>query len=140
MIEICRRSLPEEACGVLATTGGGAGEAVSTTNAPARIDTVIPIANCHPMAKNSFRFCPEDWIDAYYSMQKNRQQLVGFFHSHPATPPLPSTRDLNGLLWTTASAAKGRLSYWIISLRQPLEPKAAAYEIAGNRFIPLMLA
>lgn len=128
LIHYCRITLPQEACGVLAASAQGR-----------RIDTVIPITNGHPEAATSFSFSPGEWIRACYSMQKNRQKLVGFFHSHPLTPPFPSTRDLNGITGAPGSALQGDgLSYWIVSLQNPTDPKLGVYRMEGTRLIPLM--
>lgn len=139
LVRLCLAAMPEEACGILV----GRFSAADTSDPSAGGDATIlqvsglhPIANISPTPSNRFAFSPEDWIRAHYDMQKNRQSLVGFYHSHPATPPVPSAADREGLPGYVSG-----ISYWIIS------PDAAGrnvrmqpYWLLDQRFEPLMLA
>lgn len=87
LIEGCREALPLEACGVLLGASDAAVLAVSDA-------LFIPNAAADPLA--SFAFEPCAWIAAAFAAQKSRREVVGFFHSHPASPPAPSDRDLRG--------------------------------------------
>ena len=122
LLDYCTGILPYEACGLLART--------ENCN---YIDTVIPIANAHPSPANSFSFDPGDWTDAYYSMQKSRQQLVGFFHSHPHSGSIPSTRDSQGF------PLQSGFQYWIVSFPEPSEPLVKPYYHDGELFMPISL-
>lgn len=122
LIEVCRQKLPEEACGVLARSE------YST-----HIDVIIPIPNAHHKPLHSFSFHPEHWTDVFYTMQKNRQQLVGFYHSHPGTDPFPSVQDKSGYIHETG------LTYWIISLKQTTAPTIVPYSSINGRFESLSL-
>ncbi|MCR2803239.1 M67 family metallopeptidase [Paenibacillus soyae] len=123
LIDICRQRYPQEACGVLARSEGSQA-----------IDIVIPIANGHANPIRSFSFDPEQWTAAFFSMQKNRHQLVGFFHSHPASEPHPSLRDTDGFL------PQSELSYWIVSLLDWNHPIVQPYlRSEGRPFAPLPL-
>ncbi|MFC3804136.1 Mov34/MPN/PAD-1 family protein [Cohnella sp. GCM10012308] len=83
----CRQTLPYEACGVLL---GASREAVLA------ICDFLFIQNAAADPANAFAFEPDSWIAAAYAAQKSRQQIIGFFHSHPSSPPLPSDSDLRG--------------------------------------------
>lgn len=87
LIEGCREALPLEACGVLL---GASDDAILT------VSDAIFIPNAAPDPQASFAFEPSAWIAAAFAAKKSRRTVVGFFHSHPASPPLPSDRDLRG--------------------------------------------
>lgn len=119
---ICQKSLPFEACGLLGQTVGSAS-----------IDCIVEIRNVHPAPKHAFAFDPEEWTNAYFSMQKNRQQLVGFFHSHPHTRALPSIKDLEG--WLPQSG----FHYWIVSMVNEGLPIVQPYCSEQGDLIPVPL-
>ncbi|MFD2329692.1 Mov34/MPN/PAD-1 family protein [Cohnella sp. GCM10020058] len=87
LTEGCRLTLPFEACGALL---GAYHEAVFV------ISDFLFIQNAAVNPANAFAFEPGSWIRAAYAAQKSRQQIIGFFHSHPSSPPLPSDSDLRG--------------------------------------------
>ncbi|SFE36937.1 Proteasome lid subunit RPN8/RPN11, contains Jab1/MPN metalloenzyme (JAMM) motif [Paenibacillus algorifonticola] len=120
LIAACREALPREACGIM-------------TGEPdtGKIVDVTAIANVHPSPATAFAFAPDDWVKAYYRMQKSRQSLLGFFHSHPTSPPHPSTADELGI-----HSDDLFLSYWIISLQQPLQPELQVFYYMNGCFQP----
>ncbi|WP_051250755.1 M67 family metallopeptidase [Paenibacillus harenae] len=130
LIRICSEANPQEACGILASC-----QTPDSSDAvhPLVIDTVIPIRNAHTSPGNAFSFDPAEWTRAYYDMQKNRQSLVGLFHSHPRTKALPSTSDADGFMPASS------LSYWIVSLQDEENPQVQPYVREHGAFIPLVL-
>ncbi|MCQ6560929.1 M67 family metallopeptidase [Paenibacillus mendelii] len=127
LIQTCTVALPYEACGVLAAHDAGV-----KSPGIVRINAVYPIRNAAQDQEHVFSFEPQDWIAACYAIQKNRQSLVGFYHSHPGTPPLPSTADAIGIRHAAA------MTYWIVSLANPKQPDVQPYQVSGSSFIPLM--
>ncbi|MHA6483673.1 M67 family metallopeptidase [Paenibacillus sp. strain BS8-2] len=125
MMTSCRLQLPHEACGLIVR-----GEHSDSA------DIVIPIRNIHPAPQHAFAFDPEEWTKAYFSIQKNRQLLVGYYHSHPRSAAAPSTRDHEG--WLPQSG----LIYCIVSLADTRYPEVMTYTFVQDQFvpIPLMLA
>lgn len=135
LVQICIDAKPLEACGIVASSGASSaaspvltGEAVLPV-----IDTIIPIKNIHINPTYAFSFDPAEWTAAYYEMQTNRQSLVGLFHSHPRTEPIPSSFDTEGFL------PASELSYWIVSLRNPEAPHVQPYRRIQGVFVPLQL-
>lgn len=122
LLRICRESFPSEACGVLAQE-----------EASEHIDTVYSILNVHPDPSASFAFDPQEWTSTYFRMQKNRQRLVGFFHSHPHTAAIPSLRDHKGYVQTPD------VSYWIISFANSSAPVVQPYCLEHGTFYPVHL-
>ncbi|MBE9914336.1 M67 family metallopeptidase [Paenibacillus donghaensis] len=76
--------LPYETCGVLQGRADMDG---------LWIDNFIPIRNAAPDPLHHFSLHPEDWTKACL----RGDGLIGLFHSHPHSPPLPSSEDLRQL-------------------------------------------
>lgn len=118
MTGYCLSALPDEACGLLTAS------ASPDSRGGALIDGIVPIRNAAAHPKAHFSFHPADWVQAYYDTRKNRQTIVGFFHSHPASAPVPSTSDEAGWLeWS----GNGPYTYWIVSLWNDERPECRAY-------------
>ncbi|MCW3792364.1 M67 family metallopeptidase [Paenibacillus sp. LS1] len=77
-------SLPQEACGVMLgeTAAGGI-----------RISRFQPIRNVAPDPLHHFALDDAEWIRCVFSEPK----LIGIFHSHPHTRPVPSAEDIQAL-------------------------------------------
>ncbi len=81
------RALPEEACGLLV----GRGDVVSA---------VLPVEN-QDHSPTSFRMDPRQQLEAFSRMEADGLDLIGIYHSHPASPeagsapnPGPSPTDI----------------------------------------------
>ncbi len=77
-------SLPMEACGVVLGEAAAGG---------IRISRFQPIRNVAPDPLHHFLLDDAEWIRCVF----NEPQLIGLFHSHPRTAPVPSTEDLRNL-------------------------------------------
>ncbi|WP_413404043.1 M67 family metallopeptidase [Paenibacillus amylolyticus] len=77
-------SLPQEACGVMLgeTAAGGI-----------RISRFQPIRNVAPDPLHHFTLDDAEWIRCVFS----EPMLIGIFHSHPHTRPVPSLEDIQAL-------------------------------------------
>ncbi|NMI02684.1 M67 family metallopeptidase [Paenibacillus sp. SZ31] len=77
-------SLPQEACGVMLgeTAAGGI-----------RISRFQPIRNVAPDPLHHFALDDAEWIRCVFS----EPRLIGIFHSHPHTKPVPSLEDMQAL-------------------------------------------
>ncbi|MGN7412062.1 Mov34/MPN/PAD-1 family protein [Paenibacillus sp. SAF-068] len=85
--EMCKHmflSLPQEACGVMLgeTAAGGI-----------RISRFQPIRNVAPDPLHHFVLDNAEWIRCVFSEPK----LIGIFHSHPQSRPVPSLEDMQAL-------------------------------------------
>jgi proteasome lid subunit RPN8/RPN11 len=85
MFDHIDRCLPEEACGVL----GG------TEN---RVEEVVPVTN-QLHSPTRFRMAPEEQLRAFKKLEDQGQEMLAFFHSHPAGPSVPSETDLVEFLY-----------------------------------------
>ncbi|WP_433708505.1 Mov34/MPN/PAD-1 family protein [Paenibacillus illinoisensis] len=77
-------SLPQEACGVVLGEAAAGG---------IRISRFQPIRNVAPNPLQHFSLDEAEWIRCLF----NEPKLVGIFHSHPKTSPIPSHQDLMSL-------------------------------------------
>lgn len=85
--EYCRGTCPKEACGLLYGTAD---------SATACITGFKPLANASPYPERHFSFSPEEWISVLYAPDEDSpDRIIGIFHSHPASPAVPSEEDLS---------------------------------------------
>ena len=106
-----REQAPNECCGLLAGQG----------NAAAR---VIRCRNVHDTPVTRYRIDPREQLDAFRDMAQRDEELVGIYHSHPASQPYPSPTD-------RAEAHYPEARYVLVSLRTG-EPELHAYRISDG--------
>ncbi|GFN30246.1 M67 family metallopeptidase [Paenibacillus xylaniclasticus] len=116
----CQATLPNEACGLLSASFS------AIMNSHTVVERFIPIPNIHPEPLHAFAFEPSAWTAALYELDRASQQIIGFYHSHPATAPVPSKSDMIGL---PASSSTFML---ILSFASPI-PEARAYRFTQGK-------
>jgi proteasome lid subunit RPN8/RPN11 len=79
MVGHAREAAPAECCGLLAGSGDSIVEAIRTRNIAA--------------APTRFRIDPRDHIERRRDLRRRGLEVVGFYHSHVQSPPIPSERD-----------------------------------------------
>jgi proteasome lid subunit RPN8/RPN11 len=72
------------------------------------------ITRCHPMTnaegrEDHFSFVPQEQFAAYKTARQEGLEIIGAYHSHPATPARPSAEDIRFLI-------DPKLIYIIVSL------------------------
>lgn len=83
----CEMKYPEEACGVLMGNGDGVTSAWD-------LHTVWEAPNFHiGDKKNRYVIPPEIQLQAEKYANKNGTQVLGYYHSHPDHPAIPSEFD-----------------------------------------------
>ena len=110
---------PREACGLLAGETGW-------------ITQSLPLINIAPRPEAQFQLDPQQQLRALKAIDESRFKLLGIYHSHPGTPPIPSDEDING-------AVDEGLLHLIVSLKQE-KPRLKLWRIASGRVTPLELA
>ncbi len=87
-----RESLPAECCGSLVgqATDGGSG---ATGAGVVRVARVLAADNVAPDEQH-YLLAPEDVLRAEAEAAEVGLEVVGFYHSHPASAPVPSATDL----------------------------------------------
>jgi desampylase len=115
MIAAARAAEPSECCGVLLGTPGEITETVPTRN----------LAD----DPNRFLIDPHDHIDAGREGRRRGLEIVGFYHSHPHSPAVPSATDL-------AEASYSGYLYAIVSLaKRPAEVRV--YRLVTGGFVAM---
>ena len=96
------RDYPYECCGLLLGRFGPDGKSVNET---------YPISNAREESakRNRFLITPEELMRGEQYARANDLEVVGFYHSHPDSPAVPSQYDLEHA-WPT-------YSYIIVSTR-----------------------
>lgn len=89
------QSYPHECCGVLIGKLEGGDRVVSEH---------VPCKNAHQATpQHRYNIAPDELIAAQKRAREQRQDIVGFYHSHPDNPAKWSTRDLDEAHWFACS-------------------------------------
>lgn len=80
LISIAKQRAPNEACGIIAGEGYSSKKIYEVTNA----------------LHSPFEYLmdPEEMVRVFWEMENHSWDALAFFHSHPASPPIPSPTDL----------------------------------------------
>jgi proteasome lid subunit RPN8/RPN11 len=111
-----RAAAPEECCGILV----GAGE---------RIDRAVTARNIAKERRRRFLIEPKDHLDALRSARGEGLDVIGFYHSHPRSPAVPSPTDL-------AEANYPGYLFLIVSLSDE-PPDLRLYQFRSGNFLSL---
>jgi proteasome lid subunit RPN8/RPN11 len=84
----------------------------------------IRCANVAATPAVRYRIDPREQLAAFRSMDSAGEELVGIYHSHPASVPYPSPTDRNEAFYPDAA-------YVLVSLRGG-EPELRAYRILAD--------
>lgn len=106
----CRREAPNEACGVLGGRLFAGGQ---------RAVLAVPVTNVLADPRR-YRMDPRGLLAAFDRIEDAGLEEVAYFHSHPASAPLPSKTDI-------AEARIGTVRMLIVSLEDPQNPSAGFY-------------
>jgi proteasome lid subunit RPN8/RPN11 len=112
MIHHAQEEAPLEACGILAGSPGRVAKLYRATN-----------ADHSPV---SYRLQPEEQYRIFRAIERQGWDIVGIYHSHPASPALPSDVDLEKAYYPEAL-------YFVVSLADPAQPRVRAFRIAEGK-------
>ena len=112
------RDYPYECCGLLLGRFGADGKTVTET---------YPISNAREESakRNRFLITPEELMRGERYAASRDLEVVGFYHSHPDSPAVPSKYDLEHA-WPT-------YSYIIVSTRADQATDLFSWEQAADR-------
>lgn len=102
---------PDECCGVLVGRGSA-------------IETIVPVRNVADDARSRFEMDPAEMWAARRGATADGLEVVGFYHSHPRTSPVPSSYDIERAYYSEA--------VYLIAGLQPAF-SARAFRIADGR-------
>lgn len=112
ILEHARTGVPEEVCGILA----GEGETVKH---------LYKMKNTEQSATRYFME-PREQLRVFKEMRERGWEMLGIYHSHPATPARPSEEDIKLAFYPEAS-------YLILSLEDPKTPVLRAFRIHDGK-------
>ena len=115
-----RESLPEECCGFLI---GHEGE-------PRRVEEARPARNVHPEGRAArYTIDPLETLRLDRELRGTDRAHLGFYHSHPGYPPVPSENDLR-MAWPG-------YTYLIVAFEaaEPREARAWRLDPGGLGFV-----
>ena len=110
---------PHECCGLLIGSFGENGGKLA--------DEILPISNAREESakRNRFLITPEDLLRGEKHARKQGRDVVGFYHSHPDHPAVPSQFDLDHA-WPV-------YSYIIVSVLEGAACDLLSYELRADR-------
>jgi proteasome lid subunit RPN8/RPN11 len=110
---------PHECCGLLIGTFDAGGRKAALE--------ILPISNSREDAakRNRFLIAPEDLMRGEKHARAAGRDVVGFYHSHPDHPAVPSQFDLDHA-WPV-------YSYIIVSVREGVASDLFSYELRSDR-------
>lgn len=118
VIAHAREEAPNECCGLLIGNDG-------------RIDEAVRADNIDPRPHARYLLDPARHIATNRRLRGSGRSVVGFYHSHPASPAAPSATDID-------EACYPALISLIVSLLGP-DPQLAAYRIRQGQVVTLPL-
>ncbi|MWG32921.1 desampylase [Halomarina oriensis] len=121
LVAHAREGAPEEVCGVLGGREGGDGG-----GRPGRVTRHERVPNVAETPETRYELDPEAQFAALRAIEDAGDDVVGFYHSHPAGPDDPSATDEAQATWPDAV-------YCIVSLAAT-EPRLGAWRWTGETF------
>lgn len=94
IVERAEEGQPYEICGVL----GGEYDEETT-----RVETAEPAENVADDAETRYYIDPEEQLEIVEAIESDGDDVVGFYHSHPAGPTVPSETDADRATWPGVS-------------------------------------
>ncbi len=88
--QLAELAYPEEFCAILV----GREENDETV-----VERVLPARNAHTNPRRAYAIPPASLIAAQRKARAEGNRIIGFVHSHPDHPPVPSATDLQEALW-----------------------------------------
>jgi proteasome lid subunit RPN8/RPN11 len=113
IIAHARAGAPNEVCGVLAHRVGV-------------VTATYPVVNVEPDPRR-YLMDAKGLLLAMRDIERHGWELLGFYHSHPSSPPIPSETDL-------AQAYYPGHCYAIVSLSDPAQPEIRFYLFQAGGF------
>ena len=114
MIDHASEQFPLESCGLL-------------VGRPGRIERLIRTENVRA-SRSEFAMNPAELVQVIRDHRKNELELVGIYHSHPASPAWPSNQDIEEFHYRGTS-------YWIVSLSEKSKPVVRCFRWENESFV-----
>ncbi len=118
IIEHARKTQPSECCGVII------GEGI-------RVEQIVPVPNVANDPEHHYHMDDKTLLEMMFQTQRQNLEVIGFYHSHPRTDPIPSQEDV-------LHAHYPDMAYVIASLKGG-EARLSAWSIKRDRVAPIEL-
>ena len=117
---LAARAYPEECCGVLVGRQ-------PCPAGPVQVVEVVATANDETakLRRHGYRIPPSALLAAHRRARERQLAIVGFYHSHPDRPPVPSRSD-----WREAWPG---VSYLIVAVSPGRDPELRSWRLAEDR-------
>lgn len=118
MLEFSRQAYPEEGCGFL----------LGSRLPDKKVVKIFPARNVNPdHKKDRYQISPEEFYRIEKEAENQKLEIIGFFHTHPDHPALPSAYDL--------SRAWENYSYFILSVSKSKTEVKSWVVGSGRKFV-----
>lgn len=118
------RGKPLEICGLLVGTRDGKSARVAEVHEVDSLD----------QSELTYSMDPLKYMKIERAASERGLQIVGIYHTHPATEPYPSPTDVTRAHWEDSDdLIFPGYSYLIVSLREPQNPEPRSFQIEGKR-------
>lgn len=123
ILEQTHSGTPEEVCGIL---GGRERQVLA----------VYPAKNAAKHRQTSYLVDPQDQWRIMTEIEANGWEVIGFYHSHPTGPEIPSSTDLLQAHFPGSPDDPYYPGAWylIASLQNRARPSVRAFRLIGGRF------
>jgi len=118
ILDHAREAAPEEACGILA------GE---RDDGDSRVTEIYRTENVAETPEVTYLIDPEEQYDVMSRIEEAGDDVLGFYHSHPAGPSGPSRTDANRATWDGY--------YYVIASLDGETPVLDGWIWTGDRFV-----
>ncbi|WP_368411794.1 desampylase [Haladaptatus halobius] len=125
LVSHARRGRPAEVCGLLAGTRR---DARGDARNDAQVEDILRAENVAETPRTNYEIDPEEQLALMEEIESRRQDVVGFYHSHPTGPDAPSETDAADATWDG-------YSYVIVSLNGSY-PFVGSWCWTGEAFDP----
>ncbi|MFC7202359.1 desampylase [Haloferax namakaokahaiae] len=108
------RDPPAEVCGILAGTGN-------------TLSRILPVSNVADEPRVAYELDPQETLTKIESVEESGDSVLGFYHSHPESAPVPSATDREQASWPgyvyLICSPDGRMNAyeWTADVFEPLE-------------------
>ena len=117
MIDHARREAPRECCGLLVGAG-------------CVVERAVPARNVAESPQTRYLIDPADQFSVIRDLRGSAREIVGAYHSHPASPAVASPTDL-------AEAWPPPFVYVIVSLQDATRPDVRACWMDNGKALPV---
>jgi proteasome lid subunit RPN8/RPN11 len=113
IIDHARASSKHEACGILAGKNG-------------KVEKVYKMTNTSDTPETCYFMDPKEQLNVMKEIRNSGLEMIGIYHSHPASPAFPSEKDIELAFYPETS-------YVIVSLQKEGKPEFRAFRILDGK-------